>query len=157
MECSIEEERFFPDMKGYFSNETGIPPRWKRERLNFGIKQVVEDQISTQHDLTSERRPTDIHVEMQVKLDKSEAFTMHNHEVYSYMGNITWVSSLILYKLFAPFEPMMEKQVFVDRCMRMQMSGPFVCTVMEILEVFQGCSQINVGKRNSLRLVVVSK
>ena len=79
MECSIEEERFFPDMKGYFSNETGIPPRWKRERLNFGIKQVVEDQISTQHDLTSERRPTDIHVEMQVKLDKSEAFTMHNY------------------------------------------------------------------------------
>lgn len=94
---------------------------------------------------------------MQVKLDKSEAFTMHNHEVYSYMGNITWVSSLILDKLFAPFEPMMEKQFFVDRCMRMQMSGPFVWTVMEILEVFQGCSQINVGKRNSLRLVNVSK
>ena len=73
------------------------------------------------------------------------------------MGNITWVSSRILDKPFAPFERIMEKQVFVDRCMRMQMSGPFVCTVMEILEVFQGCSQINVGKRNSLRLVVVSK
>ena len=37
-----------------------------------GIKQVVKDQISTQlqHDLTSTRRPTDIHIQMQVKLDK---------------------------------------------------------------------------------------
>ena len=50
---------------------------------------------------------------------------------------------------------MHKKQVFVDRCM--QMSGPFVCTVMETLEVFQGCSQINTENRNSLRLVDVAK
>ena len=32
---------------------------------------------------------------------------------------------------------MTEKQVFVDRCMRTQMSGPSASTVMEILGVFQ--------------------